>query len=110
MPRRPPDPRQLGLEILLPSAKSTRAELVDQQKKAVRKKKRADFSAWPKTGTRVLVHYEEEGMEPNTEPGEVVSANRWDPARGTYCIVRLDRADAAPVTVDRLGQISPEEK
>jgi hypothetical protein len=108
MPRRPPSPDQLSLAITLPTATALRAELADQVKRKTKRRFR-HFSTWPKTGTRVLVHWEGEGLPLDTEPGTVTQQG-WDPVRGKYCIVRLDRADAPPVTVDELRALSPLEE
>lgn len=109
MPRRPPNPDQLQLDVTLPTATALRAELADQVKRQT-KRKRAYFSSWPNPGTRVSLHWGCEEVEYASEPGEVVQ-KRWDSTRGGYyLIVRLDREGAPPVTVDELWALSPLEE
>jgi hypothetical protein len=101
MPRRPPSPDQLQLDVTLPTATALRAELADQVKRRTKRRFR-HFSSWPKTGTRLLVLWHDGWRE-----GEVF-AQRWEPGRGHYVQVRL--RDGAEIDVDELRALGPLEE
>jgi hypothetical protein len=101
MPRRKPNPAQLSLAITLPSARTTRAELVDEVKKRTKRRFR-HFSTWPKTGVGVLVLWTDGWRQ-----GEVIRQH-WHPKTGQSVTVRL--LDGAEIDVDELRALSPLEE
>jgi ferric-dicitrate binding protein FerR (iron transport regulator) len=102
MPRRKSkNPDQLSLAIALPSARATRAELVDEVKKRTKRRFR-HFSSWPKTGVKLLVLWTDGWRE------GVVWKQHWHPGKGDSVTVRL--LDGAEIEVDELRALGPLEE